>query len=211
MPSWARAASRSSCAGPTTCTKISSETLLRVPSHSRPSRIWPMTNASTARSSMGYASQRVFRSTRTSGGLESQPVALNFIVIVIVIVIGYGCPRSGHGGPQGGSRSSPSFLVGADPRRAAVERAMRKARQKVLGLPAGFRYHDLRHYFASLLIASGADVKTVQARLRHASAKTTLDTYGHIWPDRDESTRAAVEAVLAARTEQRRNSTAATS
>ena len=61
---------------------------------------------------------------------------------------------------------------------------------------------DLRHYFASLLIASGADVKTVQARLHHASAKTTLDTYGHIWPDRDESTRTAVEAVIAARTEQ---------
>jgi integrase len=61
-------------------------------------------------------------------------------------------------------------------------------------LPAGFRYHDLRHYFASLLIAQGADVKTVQARLRHASAKTTLDTYGHIWPDRDETTKAAVDA-----------------
>jgi integrase len=40
--------------------------------------------------------------------------------------------------------------------------------------------------------------KTVQARLRHASAKTTLDTYGHLWPDRDESTRATVEAVFAA-------------
>lgn len=51
------------------------------------------------------------------------------------------------------------------------------------GLPDGFRFHDLRHYFASLLIASGADVKTVQARLRHASAKTTLGTYGHLWPD----------------------------
>jgi hypothetical protein len=52
--------------------------------------------------------------------------------------------------------------------------------------------------------ADGADVKTVQARLRHASAKTTLDTYGHIWPDRDESTRAAVDAVLTIyRTEQR--------
>ncbi|MGD0062853.1 MAG: hypothetical protein ABSB76_05360 [Streptosporangiaceae bacterium] len=37
------------------------------------------------------------------------------------------------------------------------------------------------------------------ARLRHASAKTTLDTYGHLWPDRDESTRAAVEAVFSAR------------
>jgi integrase len=58
--------------------------------------------------------------------------------------------------------------------------------------------------------ADRADVKTVQARLRHASAKTTLDTYGHIWPDRDESTRAAVDAVLTAyRTEQRRNSATA--
>jgi integrase len=83
---------------------------------------------------------------------------------------------------------------------------MRTARKKIPDLPAGFRYHDLRHYFASLLIASGADVKTVQARLRHASAKTTLDTYGHIWPDRDESTRAAVESVITARPEQRRNS-----
>ena len=93
----------------------------------------------------------------------------------------------------------------------AIERAMRKARSEVKGLPAGFRYHDLRHYFASLLIADGADVKTVQARLRHASAKTTLDTYGHIWPDRDESTRATVDAVLTAYlTEQRRNSATTT-
>ena len=51
----------------------------------------------------------------------------------------------------------------------------------------------------SLLIASGADVKTVQARPRHASAKTTLDVYGHVWPDRDESTGTAVDAALAAR------------
>ena len=87
----------------------------------------------------------------------------------------------------------------------ALERAMRAARVKVDGLPQGFRYHDLRHYLASLLIASGADVKVMQARLRHASAKTTLDTYGHLWPDTDESTRAAIDAVLAARAEQSRN------
>jgi integrase len=80
----------------------------------------------------------------------------------------------------------------------ALERAVRSARNRVPGLPDGFRYHDLRHYFASLLIASGSDVKTVQARVRHASAKTTLDCYGHLWPDRDESTRVAVDAVLAA-------------
>ena len=67
------------------------------------------------------------------------------------------------------------------------------------GLPAGFRFHDLRHYYASLLISSGADVKVVQARMRHASAKTTLDTYAHLWPDSDDSTRAAVDKVMAAR------------
>jgi integrase len=62
----------------------------------------------------------------------------------------------------------------------AIERAMRKARSEVKNLPAGFRYHDLRHYFASLLIADGADVKTVQARLRHASAKTGRVRPSHV-------------------------------
>jgi len=81
----------------------------------------------------------------------------------------------------------------------AIERAMRAARRKVDGLPEGFRFHDLRHYLASLLIGSGLDVKVVQARLRHSSASTTLNTYGHMWPDADESARAAVGAVLAAR------------
>ncbi|UYM05457.1 tyrosine-type recombinase/integrase [Solicola gregarius] len=81
-----------------------------------------------------------------------------------------------------------------------LELAFREARGKVDRLPAGFRYQDLRHYLASLLIASGADVKVVQARMRHASAKTTLDTYAHLWPDSDDSTRAAVDGVLAART-----------
>jgi len=61
-----------------------------------------------------------------------------------------------------------------------LERAVRAARPAVKGLPAGFRFHDLRHYLASLLIASGANVKVVQARLRHASATTTLDCYGHL-------------------------------
>ncbi len=82
-----------------------------------------------------------------------------------------------------------------------LQRAIRTARAKVPGLPLDFRFHDLRHYLASMLIASGADVKVVQARLRHASAKTTLDTYAHLWPDSDESTRTAIDAVMQARAE----------
>jgi integrase len=73
-----------------------------------------------------------------------------------------------------------------------VQRAFRAACAEVRGLPEGFRFHDLRHFYASLLISAGLDVKVVQARLRHASAKTTLDTCGHLWPDSDETTRVAV-------------------
>lgn len=60
-------------------------------------------------------------------------------------------------------------------------------------------FHCLRHHLASLLIDSGCDVKTVQARMRHSSAKTTLDVYGHLWPDKDETTRTAIGGVIAAR------------
>ncbi len=81
-----------------------------------------------------------------------------------------------------------------------IERAMRDVREQIDGLPEGFTFHDLRHYLASLLIASGADIKTVQARMRHATARTTLHTYGHLWPDADESTRSAIGAVIAERT-----------
>lgn len=57
----------------------------------------------------------------------------------------------------------------------------------------------MRHYFASLLIASGADVKIVRKRMRHASAMTTLNTYGHMWQDAEQFTRAAAAVVLAER------------
>jgi len=82
-----------------------------------------------------------------------------------------------------------------------IEHAIRDAREKIDGVPEGFSFHDLRHYLASLLITSGADTKTVQARMRHASARTTLDTYGHMLPDADESTRAAIGAVIKQRIE----------
>ncbi|MDM3973280.1 tyrosine-type recombinase/integrase [Mycobacterium marseillense] len=64
------------------------------------------------------------------------------------------------------------------------------------GLSAGTGFHALRHYYASLLIRHGESVKTVQARLGHASAVETLDTYSHLWPDSDDRTRDAVDSVL---------------
>jgi integrase len=64
------------------------------------------------------------------------------------------------------------------------------------GLDHSVTFHALRHYYASLLIRHGESVKTVQARLGHSSAAQTLDVYSHLWPDSDDRTRDAVDAVL---------------
>jgi integrase len=62
----------------------------------------------------------------------------------------------------------------------------------------GIRLHDLRHFYASGLIASGCDVVTVQRALGHARATTTLNTYSHLWPTAEDRTRAAAGALVAA-------------
>ncbi|SMY04105.1 MULTISPECIES: site-specific integrase [Brevibacterium] len=57
--------------------------------------------------------------------------------------------------------------------------------------------HDLRHFFASGLIAAGCDVVTVQRAMGHKSASVTLDTYSHLWPSAEDRTRNAIESVFA--------------
>ncbi|MFJ8295589.1 tyrosine-type recombinase/integrase [Streptomyces sp. NPDC094447] len=56
--------------------------------------------------------------------------------------------------------------------------------------------HDLRHFYASALIAGGASVKQVQLVLGHASAVITLRIYAHLWPGEEDRTRAVMDAVL---------------
>ncbi|MBU3064094.1 site-specific integrase [Nocardia sp. NEAU-G5] len=77
-----------------------------------------------------------------------------------------------------------------------LNRALIAVRGSIAGLPEKFGFQDLRHYLASLLIANGANIKVVQSRMRHADAKTTLDVYGHLWPETDESTRMVIAAVI---------------
>jgi integrase len=64
------------------------------------------------------------------------------------------------------------------------------------GFPEWATFHDLRHFYASLLIRHGESIKVVQARLGHASATETLDTYSHLWPDSEDQTRRAIDSVL---------------
>ena len=58
-------------------------------------------------------------------------------------------------------------------------------------------FHDLRHSHAALLIAQGEHPKVIQERLGHASIKTTLDTYGHLFEGLDEAAADRLEATFA--------------
>jgi hypothetical protein len=44
------------------------------------------------------------------------------------------------------------------------------------------RFHDLRHTFASLLLANGEDIVRVSRLLGHASPTITLNVYSHMLP-----------------------------
>jgi integrase len=69
----------------------------------------------------------------------------------------------------------------------------RRARKRA-GLADSITFHDLRHFFASVLIASGCSIKQVQMALGHDSARITLDTYAHLMPGDEDRLRDAIES-----------------
>jgi integrase len=68
---------------------------------------------------------------------------------------------------------------------------------KRAGLPR-IRLYDLRHTHATLMLSAGVPVKVVSERLGHASAKMTLDVYGHVLPGQQEDAVSRLEAYMAA-------------
>lgn len=77
-------------------------------------------------------------------------------------------------GPYGQPRQHGSFVSGHF--KPAVQRA---------GLPAGLRFHDLRHTCAALLIGLGAHPRAIMERLGHSKVDLTLGRYGHLFPSLD--------------------------
>jgi integrase len=79
---------------------------------------------------------------------------------------------------------------------STVGRRWRAAR-KAAKVP-DLKFHDLRHFYASGLIAEGCDVVTVQKALGHSSPSITLDTYSHLWPTAEDRTRRAAGVLFTA-------------
>ena len=58
------------------------------------------------------------------------------------------------------------------------------------------RFHDLRHFFASFLIAQGFSAKYVCDQLGHSSIQMTFDTYGHLFPRAKEEASAKLQEAI---------------
>jgi len=54
--------------------------------------------------------------------------------------------------------------------------------KKRFDLPDNFRFYDLRHTFASIMLAEGAPLGDVQKLMRHKSYQITADIYRHLLP-----------------------------
>ena len=63
------------------------------------------------------------------------------------------------------------------------------------GMPK-IRLHDLRHSHASLLIEMGVPVLLISERLGHEDVETTLRTYGHLYPARNDDTMQRLNALM---------------
>ena len=58
------------------------------------------------------------------------------------------------------------------------------------------RFHDLRHTFATHVLASGVDAKTLSGILGHTNASFTLDTYTHVTTDMQKNAASIVRNII---------------
>ncbi len=74
---------------------------------------------------------------------------------------------------------------------------LKKFRQllKRVGLPK-FRFHDLRHTSASLMLNNGVDVLVASRRLGHSRPSITLDVYGHLLSSMQDSVASKMDELV---------------
>lgn len=71
-----------------------------------------------------------------------------------------------------------------------------KAMLESAGIDRSFKFHDLRHTHATLLLRERVNAKVIQERLGHSTITMTLDTYSHLLPDMQHQAVSALEALF---------------
>ena len=61
---------------------------------------------------------------------------------------------------------------------------------------SAIRFHDLRHTYASLLLAKNVSMKYIQHQLGHTTIKTTMDIYTHLLPEVSEQCVLALDELV---------------
>lgn len=128
-----------------------------------------------------------FGPPKSAAGFRTVPLAPGLVTILAHHVELYGT------GPEGLLFVASSGAPLSSP---ALSRSWARGRKNFADLPGWATAHDLRHFYASCLIAHGCNVKQVQRALGHESAALTLDVYSHLWPDNDEQLRDVVQSAL---------------
>ena len=59
-----------------------------------------------------------------------------------------------------------------------------------------YRFHDLRHSCASILLAAGVPPKVIQEMLGHSQISTTMNIYAHVMPNLRQEAADAMDAMF---------------
>ncbi|MFD9752623.1 tyrosine-type recombinase/integrase [[Kitasatospora] papulosa] len=131
-----------------------------------------------------------FDELKTGAGLRTLPLNRRVVDVLAAYIERHPVPQSGPGAgliftmPAAGliGESTIDFALKSICKRAKVEPR---------------HWHELRHHYASVLIAGGENPKVVQKRLGHKDVMTTLRTYSHLFAEAEERTRDVLDAAWA--------------
>jgi integrase len=103
------------------------------------------------------------------------------------------------GGPKRAVRLLLVTAAGEAVRRDTFNHVWRQAVRKAGMTPDrnATGTHQLRHRYASMLLAGGVDVRTLAEYLGHSDPSITLRTYSHLLPSAGDRARRAIEEALA--------------
>ncbi|WP_329311650.1 tyrosine-type recombinase/integrase [Streptomyces sp. NBC_01262] len=127
-----------------------------------------------------------FDKLKTGAGYRTVPVNQRAVDLVAAYVKKYPPPKAG---PWAGLifTMPDGKPIGESTLDWALKSICRKA-----GLTP-YSWHDLRHHYASVLIAGGENPKVVQKRLGHKDVLTTLRLYAHLFAEAEAQTRAVLD------------------